>query len=982
MFQILGGAEPLIDKGAGALAVMGIALAVFSVGLILYALALKGVLALFKNDMALASLATVGIVLGLGGLFVAIGVLSVPIVLGAVALTTMGVALTVFSVGLILYALALKGVLALFKNDLTTAGTATVQIILGLGTTLAAIGLMSPFILLGSVALIGIGASLLIFSVGLMVFSLAVKMAMSLKLIKETKDGTEFVGSTILVSLMKGFAEAGLYVIPAMIGAAGAIAVSSALITLGAGLASVANALSKIPDASKFTEKLFDEKTGIITVVFDNFAAIGAKYGRFSMLLGVDPASIGAMAVKRMSSALSELAGGIAAFANVDEVPVSIAGADGKLTYKNVSLSTTLQNIRTVMIGENGKGGILLTIAEIFGEIGNMPEVTGLPTGSGSGVGGFFKRMLNEITGDTPMLRGMRAVSQMGDTLQSIAGGIISFANVDAIPVQIPDPKDPSKLIYKSVSLETILSNIRTVMIGSDERGGILLSIAKIFGQIGEMPEVTGLPAALSGTGGFFARMLLSTEGDSPMLRGIRAVSTIGNTLQNLAGGITAFANVDAIPVQVPDPTDPSKLIYKAVSLQDVIANIKTVLIGGGVNSTSPGLLVSLASVFSEIGQKYPDGFFEEGEPGGDGLAAVKQVSDAIGGISQTIMAFADMEKQVPIAFDPKTGKPIKYGKIDQASIRKNLIEFIQAIPKAFGDLDPATMEKAVERAEQYSSITDVLSKMASPLKNIKEVFAPKGEKENQKGILTILSEELINFAKALSSTGIEDTIIASMEKLFTVFEKFSNIADPFKAFAESFKDFNGTFGSFGTNISVFSKNFGAFSTQLSNYDKFAKLLNGHAYYAQRFAIFEPSFAKMSNDLEIFAKNFKSMDSTAIEAFKIWTESLTNFVKVEPGTFRTIADQLEKVINSPLKVQDKIETEKAAQNGKASPTVGNADLKNSQATAQMTKAVVDRNAAAADVADLKKSIAMMSQQINRLVSALTSDQGINVNILN
>ena len=68
------------------------------------------------------------------------------------------------------------------------------------------------------------------------------------------------------------------------------------------------------------------------------------------------------------------------------------------------------------------------------------------------------------------------------------------------------------------------------------------------------------------------------------------------------------------------------------------------------------------------------------------------------------------MEKQVPIKFDAK-GKPIEYAKIDQASIRKNLIEFIQAIPKAFGDLDPATMETAVERAEQYSSITDVLSK-------------------------------------------------------------------------------------------------------------------------------------------------------------------------------------------------------------------------------------------------------------------------------
>jgi hypothetical protein len=778
---------------------------------------------------------------------------------------------------------------------------------------------------------------------------------------------------------MKGFARAAIYSIPALFGVAGALAVSGALLTLGIGLLVTSAALSKIPDAAAFNKKLFDKGSGIITVLFDQFAEIGSKYGKFSMILGVDPASRGAMAVKRISSALQDLAGGIAAFADVDNVPVKIADSSGKLTYKNVSLDQTLRNIRTVMIGDDAKGGILLTIAKVFGEIGNMPEVTGVPENTG-GVGGFFRRMLNRLTGDTPMLRGIRAVNQIGDVLQSLAGGITSFANVDEIPVQVPDSKDPSKLIYKSVSLETILSNIRTVMIGADGQGGILLSLAKVFSEIGNMPEVTGVPSELKGPGGFFARMLTSIVGDTPMIRGIKAVSTIGNTLQSLAGGITAFANVDSIPVQVPDPKDPSKLIYKAVSLKDVIANVKATLIGDGVSS-NPGLLLSLAAVFAEIGEKYPDGFFEEGEPGGDGLNAVKQVSDAIGGISQTIMAFADMEKQIPIEFDPKTGKPTKYGKIDQASLRSNLISFIQTIPKAFGDIDPEVLTKAEENAKKYSSITDALQRMGSPLKTIKEIFAPKEDKVEQKGILTILSEELSNFAKTLSNTSIEDTIVKSMENLFSAFEKFSNIANPFREFADAFKDFNQTFGSFSSNMLMFSKNFSGFSSQINNYDKFAKLLNGHAYYASRFAIFEPSFAKMSADLEIFARNFKSMDSTAIEAFRIWTESLTNFVKVEPGTFRTIADQLEKVINAPLKVQDDIENKKAEANGTPQPNSSSPSLSNPQSAGKITQAVVDRNAASADVADLKKSIAMMSQQINRLVSALTSDQGINVNVV-
>jgi hypothetical protein len=987
VFSFLGAAGPLIEEGAFVMGLMGISLIVFSGGMLIFALALKGVIALFKNDWEVAALATAGIILGLGLVIAGIGLLSPAIAPGALVLALMGASLAVFAVGLIAFSLVLKGVMALFKNDWEEAKNATTEIILGMGKLFAVMGVMSPLVALGSVAVLTVGAALLVFSVGLMTFALATKLVKSLGLLEEKGDGYEFMGTSIIKSIVNGVISVGgpIKAIRAMMGAATMIAVGGALMVFSLGLAATSKVIDKIPTG--FTDTLFDEDNGLIPEILGSFKKIGKDYGSF-LSFGSDPVSMGVKVVKKASSALSELAGGIAAFAKVDRIPVKIPDKNGNLKWSEVSLSTTLANIRTVMVGDDGKSGILLTMAKVFGEIGNMPEVTGVPSGQGSGAGGFFKRLLNRMTGDTPMLRGMRAVSQIGDVLQSLAGGITAFANVDEIPVQVPDAKDPSKLVYRAVKLSTVLSNLSTVLIGPNEDGGILLSLTKIFAKIGNMPAVTGIPEGenTSGVGGFFRRFLNRITGDTPMLRGIKAVSQIGDVISTLAGGITAFANVDEIPVQVPDAKDPSKLIYKSVSLDEVVANIQTVLLGDGIGGARPGLLMSLADVFAKIARDYPSGFFEDNDVK-KGASRVKEVADAIGGISQTVLAFAELEKMVPIEFD-KDGKPTKYSKIDQASIRANIISFIQTIPSAFATLNMDMLEKAKDNAEEYESITDAISKLANPVKTLSEALTPK--QKDQKGPLTMLSEELGRFLAFLSANPINDAVISGLNKLYDSLNKFSSMNSPFSGFVSSFNKFNDTFASFSGNMGKFADNFKKLSPLVNNYQKFAGLLNGHAVYASRFAIWEPAFGRMSSkDLEDFAKNFKSMDVKAIDAFRIWTEALTNFVKVDPNTFETIAEKLEKVINAPLNVEARRQegiNSTFGNGGIGSGMFGNAPtpegantLQNTEKSNEIFERVTSRYNN--DIAALRADIAAMTQQIQILSSRLTSSEGINVRVV-
>lgn len=885
LFEFIGNRVKDIGEGAVSLGLMGLSLVAVSVGIYAYSLAIKKVIDIFNGDYATAAIAAGGIILALAGVVMILGNFGgSKMKEGAISMILIGASLLVISLGLLAYANAIKHILDIFSGDYLTAGLAAGGILLGLALTFAGIGLVSIPAMLGAAATIVISVALLTISLGLLAFSsMTSSMLKDGKVLEKDKDGSyKFIGTDIIKSIMNGFASIGIIgSIKAMAGAASAVAVSVALLTISAGLVSIHNTISKIPDLGEFKAKMFgrDAKSpGLITFLFDEFSKIGNSFGMFNPFNGPDPASRGAITVRNIGKALSSLAGGIVAFADVNKVPVQIAKG-GKLVWDNVSLVTTVENIRKVFLGEgDDKKGLLYSLANVLSDIGNDETITGVQP-PGDGIGSIFTRLLKSITGDNPLQRGIRAVSSIGDALAGIAGGIVAFANVNEIPIQIE--KD-GKLAYKSVTLDEVISNIRTVFLGPNNS----------------------------------------------------------------------------------DPKQPFKLDPK-----------------------QPGFLTVLSSIFADIGNTYgEDGFFGQDSAVKDGAQAVKSIGDAIGGIAQGILAFADLNRAVPIEFDPKTGKPTLYSKtgLNFETIKSNIRDLITAIPSTFASLPQDVLESAQENLDSYTEIVKVFGDFTDVVVKMKDSFIFKDSKGEMVGLLSTVGYEISNFTASMAKP-LDLQSIVNLSVLGNVFKGFADIADPFTKFTSAFKSFNETFGQFSVNLGLFSKNFSGIQKQLNNYRTFASLLNGHAVYGSRFAIWETAFAKMSSkDLAEFAKNFKNMNSNAIDSFRIWTEALTNFVKVDPNTFSTIANTLEKVINAPLNTEaNRIE----AQNGNS--TQGMTSVTNTQRSATPLKNESESNAIFervtsrynSDIAQLRADIAAMTIQIQRLSSTLISAQGINVRVV-
>jgi hypothetical protein len=299
-------------------------------------------------------------------------------------------------------------------------------------------------------------------------------------------------------------------------------------------------------------------------------------------------------------------------------------------------------------------------------------------------------------------------------------------------------------------------------------------------------------------------------------------------------------------------------------------------------------------------------------------------------------------------------------------------------MPKTFADLDSDMLDDAQENAEKYKGVAEVIAQLASPMKTLREAFLPKGNQKDEKGVLSSIADEITGFVNFLSKNPIQDSVITSLNKLIDVFGRLGAVASPFKEFVKGFRDFQDPLAAFSTNIKNFTTNFTKFSSQLKNYEKFAGLLNSHALLAKQYTIFVPQFGQMSKDLEVFAKNFKVMDATAIEAFKIWTESLTNFVKTDPETFTNIADQLAKVINAPLTVQDMIDVyKKLAKGEEVNPAAEPATLTNDSGRSAIQSTVSRRKS---EIEILQDQVSQLTNSVNSLVSVLTSENGIAVRV--
>jgi hypothetical protein len=739
------GALKTVSQGAMAVAEMGVALIFLSVGLILYGLALKGIIAMFQKDPLVGIAVAAGVIVGLGLAFAIIGPVAGFIGAGAGAMITVGIALILISAGIIIFGLAIKALKALFGDDLTNAGMTAGAIILGLGGAFALLGLMSPAIILGAVSGILMGATLLIFSIGLMVFGLALKTLNSSGLIVKDGDDYTLKGMSILSDLAIEFSKVGLIagLNPFFyFGIATSLAIGTALASVGAGLMQAAESLEKVQNMDVLIKNLFGE-TGLIPKIAESFAGIGKKYGGFSALFGVDDVSMG-----------------------------------------------------------------------------------------------------------------IQVTSQFGEILQELAGGIVAFADFAQFPVKVPDPKDPSKLIYTTVD---ILGDIIPSL--NENLPTLLSALSTSFAEIGEK---------YGGGGGWFG-------GDSPVQKGIDAVKGLGTVLSELAGGMVAFANFEEFPVQVPDAKDPSKLTYKAVNLFDIIPKIKTALIGEGnlqgKLTSKSGILFSLAEIFGQIGEKYGgEGFFSDNKVK-EGVEAVQGIGGVVSELAQGIIAFANMERGLP-NYDEKGKFNGTYTKFDLKTVGANITKVLLSLPGVFASIKVEDMEAAKEKADAAVPLANAISKIGKALGELM-VEKEEGEKVN---LVEIIGPSLKKFADDTASINIDSQKVEQLDDLADVLIKLSRSGDGLKVFADSlaatgdsFKKFSSGFGTFSSQLEKFIRFEGSFSNLVKNqytfkFDKFAESMgvlknNVNAFEVEKLKLTDSlmkSLAVLSNRPEDVGEDIKA----------------------------------------------------------------------------------------------------------------------------
>jgi len=934
-FSIIGALSAPIILGAGAIALMGVSLVIFSAGIMVFAGAIKLIQTIF-DDLSEAGKIAGGIILGLGLAYSTIGLMSPLVILGSVAMTLIGTTLLVYSIGLAVFAGAVKLATMAVGSDVDTLGDKFSGIITGIGWAISEMGLLIVPISLGTASLALMGTSLAFAGAGILAFGGALSVLNSQGLLIEGKDGETIKGLGVLQSIATAMAGVGWTFLTepwTLLGISSSIGMGASLLVLGGGLYMAAEALAKIPDMSRFVEDLFSEK-GLIPVMAEAFANIGNKYsggvlGFLAGIVGADPVSRGMRTVSGLGEALKQIAGGIVAFSDFTAFPVlapnpkdpskliystvdifgqvipniqtflppmltalanvfadignlyggsdggwfkpndpspvrkgidAISGLGGvlqeiagsivafanfdafpikvpdpkdpsKLVYQSVNLWDVIPKIKDTLLGggEVGSGGLIFALADVFAEIGRR---------YGGKEGGWF-------TADdpSPVRKGIDAISGLGNELQSLVGAIVKFANFESFPIQIPDANDPSKLVYKSVNLSEVIPKMQKTLLGdgSIAGGGLILSLADMFAKIGERYGGT--------EGGWF-----TSGSESPVRKGIDAISGLGKELESVVGAVIKFANFETFPVQVPDPKNPSKLIYQSVNLLDVIPKIQNILVGdmsvNGKVSGKEGLLMSLAKIFSNIGAKYgADGFVSQNGVK-EGIQAVSGIGKVLSDIAGGILAFGEIERGIPI-YNEK-GKIKEYRPFDMVKIETTIKNVLTMIPKVFQGLDIDQIEKANEIADKAKPLAQTIGKIAETFQKLMVE-----DNKKKKSVIGDLGPALKQFITDTKDLQIDDEKTKSLDKFANVLEKLSKtgkglgeFADSLSKTSKSFNLFTPAFEKFSTNLDKFAR----FETSFSN------LVKNQSHY--RFDLFAKSMGTLKEHVNTFnVENLKVTDS-------------------------------------------------------------------------------------------------------------------------
>jgi len=481
------------------LTIAGISLVMYMVGLNASTI-IKGAISLIGVSLGL-------VVLSLGLLmFKAANItISDAFVLGAV-ITGLAIAVTIMGGDIALMLLGSAAMVAtgaslivlsigllIFKTANITLEDAGVLgvILVGLGVAMSGAGLLSIPIALGAAAMTLVGISLISISTGLLIF----------KKVNLTEADTVVLGS-VIDTLALSMSKLGWLSIP--------IAAGSVVMTLaGVALSKIATSLT-IFKASKFSSADGVNLESAIGSVISAFSIITDKDKQKALGIDINPLSlaIGIASLSGIGNVLSSLAQGVQSWANLEVTEWQVINpgtSKAQLVVKNRKKLTQTDFSNAAL----GIAQVINATAAPFAAIGKLQN------GTASGIPAF-----DSIFGGNYVSDGIKSLANIGNTLGSLAKGISAWGNMSYLEFEVVGSGTKNaKLVpkgYKQIDIKSATTNIRNV----------LNVIPSIFAEIGRGEDKSSIG-----------------WGDGSVEKGVKAVSGIGNTIATIAKGISDIAN-------------------------------------------------------------------------------------------------------------------------------------------------------------------------------------------------------------------------------------------------------------------------------------------------------------------------------------------------------------------------------------------------------------------------------------------------------
>ena len=438
-------------------------------------------------------LMVMGTVIGIGLAFALIGIAGDYIESGAKSMLWVSLSIIVLGLSLLFFGKIIGNI----TGEEAAKSLGALLVIGLLAAAFALIGVGESFIKKGAIAMILVGASLIVIGIGFKIITAALG-----------SNPWPMIGATMALigGLGVVFGIAGAGPIPAFIalGAGAMIVAGVALLAVGAGIAVISKVLS-----GGNIDKLTDEKTGLVPV----FKAIGEAFVMWPWTAAGILLGSGAMVAAGV--ALMTVGLGLKRFAKLQN-----EGLDLPELGKNISLMLGTLAVPFHKIGAGEE-------MEVLGADGTITKVKF--GGGGGGLFGLGKKNTVAI--------GVASTMNMGRALTGIAKGVQAMANL-RFPIGFDKEGNPTKFetiggdAFKKVITNTMM------MVGS-----LAVPFAKIgmggeqeiIGPDGNKMKVDFGKPSSGGLLGFLA-------GGGAVQQGIESVMNMGQALSNIAGGVQDMA--------------------------------------------------------------------------------------------------------------------------------------------------------------------------------------------------------------------------------------------------------------------------------------------------------------------------------------------------------------------------------------------------------------------------------------------------------